>query len=92
MDKYARQIKLQNTCGQDLSKGNPLAQEALEGFQNYRMYREVGCQKSNETVAKYCFADASANSDPDSLYFYYLVSLPLPTLSHILLKLRSLIG
>ncbi|GAA5959671.1 hypothetical protein JCM3765_007234 [Sporobolomyces pararoseus] len=84
MDKYARQIKLQNTCGQDLSKGNPLAQEALEGFQNYRIYREVGCQKDNSTEPKYCFADASANSDPDSLYFYYLAegtSLPSGTVA-----------
>ncbi|GAA5904207.1 uncharacterized protein JCM6883_006406 [Sporobolomyces salmoneus] len=72
MDKYARQIKLDNTCGPDLSSGNPLAQEALEGFQNYRLYREVGCQKNNETEARYCFADASADSNPDSLYFYYL--------------------
>ncbi|GAA5992750.1 hypothetical protein JCM5350_003372 [Sporobolomyces pararoseus] len=84
MDKYARQIKLQNTCGQDLSKGNPLAQEALEGFQNYRLYREVGCQKDNSTEPKYCFADASADSDPDSLYFYYLAegtSLPSGTVA-----------
>ncbi|GAA5878461.1 hypothetical protein JCM16303_002090 [Sporobolomyces ruberrimus] len=95
MDKYARQIKLQNTCGQDLSKGNPLAQEALEGFQNYRMYREVGCQKSNETVAKYCFADASANSDPDSLYFYYLAegtSLPSGTVASCDYCLQNLLG
>lgn len=81
MDKYARQIKLQNTCGQDLSQGNPLATEALEGFQNYRLYREAGCQRSNSTEAPYCFVEASANSDPDGLYFYYLVSLTLITSS-----------
>lgn len=74
MDKYARDMKLQNTCGQDLARGNALAQEALEGFRNYRLYREVGCQRDNTTQASYCFADASANAEPDALYFYYLVS------------------
>ncbi|GAA6022252.1 hypothetical protein JCM11491_001682 [Sporobolomyces phaffii] len=95
MDKYARQIKLQNTCGQDLAKGNPLAQEALEGFQNYRLYREVGCQRSNATQPNYCFVDASANPDPDSLYFYYLAegtSLPSGTVASCDYCLQNLLA
>ncbi|GAA6027294.1 hypothetical protein JCM8097_002567 [Rhodosporidiobolus ruineniae] len=71
MDTLARQIKQSSTCGPDLDKGNPLATEALQGFLNYRMYRELGCQKSNATEQRYCFADAAANSQPDDLYLYY---------------------
>ncbi|GAA6061246.1 hypothetical protein JCM10212_002705 [Sporobolomyces blumeae] len=72
MDRYARQIKLQNTCGPDLAKGNLLAEEALDGFRNYRLYRDAGCQKDNSTDARYCLADASAAENPSALYFYYL--------------------
>ncbi|GJN89247.1 hypothetical protein Rhopal_002226-T1 [Rhodotorula paludigena] len=71
MSSYARQIQLKNTCAQDLERGNPLAVEALEGFQSYDLMREAGCLRNNETDA-YCFADASANPDPSNLYFYYL--------------------
>ncbi|GAA5943483.1 uncharacterized protein JCM15063_006486 [Sporobolomyces koalae] len=95
MDKYARQIKLDNTCGEDLSQGNPLAEEALEGFRNYRLYREVGCQKDNSTMPQYCFVDASANPDPDSLYFYYLPegsNLPSGTIASCDFCLEHLLG
>ncbi|GAA5944551.1 hypothetical protein JCM1841_001032 [Sporobolomyces salmonicolor] len=71
MDSLAQQIRLDNTCGADLALQNPLAAEALQGFRNYRLYREAGCQTNNQTGA-YCFADASAQSDPSELYFYYL--------------------
>lgn len=73
MSQLAGQIRLPNTCGPDLARGQPLVTEALMGFQNYNLYREAGCQKSNST-GRYCFAEASAQSDPDELYFYYLVS------------------
>ncbi|GAA5840297.1 hypothetical protein JCM3766R1_001450 [Sporobolomyces carnicolor] len=95
MDKYARDMKLQNTCGQDLARGNALAQEALEGFRNYRLYREVGCQRDNTTQASYCFADASANAEPDALYFYYLAegtSLPSGTVATCDYCLQTLMG
>ncbi|GAA5899351.1 hypothetical protein JCM6882_009095 [Rhodosporidiobolus microsporus] len=71
MDRLAKQIKGSNACGPDIDKGNPLAVEALDGLLNYRMYREVGCQKSNGTEARYCFAEAAAKSEPDDLYLYY---------------------
>ncbi|GAA5868819.1 hypothetical protein JCM1840_005129 [Sporobolomyces johnsonii] len=71
MDSLAQQIRLDNTCAADLALQNPLATEALQGFRNYRLYREAGCQTNNQTGA-YCFADASAQSDPSELYFYYL--------------------
>lgn len=71
MDTLAREIKGTGACGADLALGNPLATEALQGFLNYRLYREVGCQKSNSTEGTYCFADAAANSQPDDLYTYY---------------------
>jgi hypothetical protein len=113
MSQLASRIRLSNTCGPDLSKGNPLVTEALMGFQNYNLYREAGCQKNNatgqvslehgasrvegreatstccekadpSTSPQYCFAQASAQSDPDELYFYYLpegTSLPSGTTS-----------
>ncbi|ORY92654.1 hypothetical protein BCR35DRAFT_298134 [Leucosporidium creatinivorum] len=83
MSQLAVKIRLSNTCGPDLSKGNPLVTEALMGFQNYNLYREAGCQKNNST-GQYCFAQASAESEPDDLYFYYLpegTSLPSGTTS-----------
>lgn len=49
MSTLATQIRLSNTCGPDLNKRNPLVVEALEGFQNYQMMREVGCQKNEVT-------------------------------------------
>lgn len=49
MSQLATQIRLGNTCGPDLAKGNPLVTEALAGFQSYNLYREAGCQKSNST-------------------------------------------
>ncbi|GAA6002419.1 hypothetical protein JCM10207_001110 [Rhodosporidiobolus poonsookiae] len=70
MDELAAKIRLSNTCGPDLNLGNPLAVEALQGFRNYRLYREVGCLKNNETE-RYCFAEAAANKEPDDLYLYY---------------------
>ncbi|BGP15983.1 hypothetical protein JCM10213v2_003976 [Rhodosporidiobolus nylandii] len=79
MDSLAKEIKQSNTCGPDLNLGNPLAIEALRGFQNYRIYREAGCQKSNATGTPYCFAEAAAQSEPDDLYLYYVAegtSLP----------------
>ncbi|GAA5977604.1 hypothetical protein JCM11641_006874 [Rhodosporidiobolus odoratus] len=78
MDKLTKDIKQSNTCGPDLTRGNPLAVEALQGFMSYRLYREAGCQKSN-TTNTYCFAEAAANSKPDDLYLYYIgegTSLP----------------
>ncbi|GAA5916413.1 hypothetical protein JCM8208_000910 [Rhodotorula glutinis] len=78
MSNLARTIKLKNTCGPDLELGNPLATEALQGFQSYPLMREAGCAQSNET-SRYCFAEASAKKDPSDLYFYYLAegtSLP----------------
>ncbi|GAA5845950.1 hypothetical protein JCM9279_004733 [Rhodotorula babjevae] len=78
MATLARTIKLKNTCGPDLESGNPLATEALQGFQSYSLMREAGCARSNET-SRYCFAEASAKKDPSDLYFYYLAegtSLP----------------
>ncbi|GAA6049018.1 hypothetical protein NBRC10513_003203 [Rhodotorula toruloides] len=78
MDSLAAKIQLQNTCGPDLAKGNPLAIEALNGFRSYRLMREAGCQTSN-TTGRYCFAEASAKTNPSDLYYYYLpegTSLP----------------
>ncbi|GAA5943919.1 hypothetical protein JCM3775_002278 [Rhodotorula graminis] len=78
MSNLARTIKLKNTCGPDLELGNPLATEALQGFQSYPLMREAGCAQSNET-SRYCFAEASAKKDPSDLYYYYLAegtSLP----------------
>ncbi|GAA5845745.1 hypothetical protein JCM11251_007296 [Rhodosporidiobolus azoricus] len=71
MDGLAKQIKDSNACGPDIEKGNPLAIEAFNGFLNYRMYQEVGCQRSNSTDAPYCFAEAAARTEPDDLYLYY---------------------
>lgn len=76
MDSLARKLKLQNTCAKDLSLGNPLVAEALDGFNNYRLMRSAGCQRSNST-GNYCFADAATKEDPSDLYLYYLVSLRL---------------
>ncbi|GAA6029896.1 hypothetical protein NBRC10512_003628 [Rhodotorula toruloides] len=78
MDSLAAKFQLQNTCGPDLAKGNPLAIEALNGFRSYRLMREAGCQTSN-TTGRYCFAEASAKTNPSDLYYYYLpegTSLP----------------
>ncbi|GAA5972521.1 hypothetical protein JCM8115_003150 [Rhodotorula mucilaginosa] len=71
MDSLARKLKLQNTCAKDLSLGNPLVAEALDGFNNYRLMRSAGCQRSNST-GNYCFADAATKEDPSDLYLYYL--------------------
>ncbi|KWU43078.1 hypothetical protein RHOSPDRAFT_35337 [Rhodotorula sp. JG-1b] len=71
MDSLARKLKLQNTCAKDLSLGNPLVAEALDGFNNYRLMRSAGCQRSNST-RNYCFADAATKEDPSDLYLYYL--------------------
>lgn len=49
MSQLAAQIRLSNTCGPDLARGQPLVAEALMGFQNYNLYREAGCQKNNST-------------------------------------------
>jgi hypothetical protein len=49
MSQLATRIRLFNTCGPDLTKQNPLVVEALEGFQNYEMMREAGCQRNNVT-------------------------------------------
>ncbi|GEM07357.1 sterol metabolism-related protein [Rhodotorula toruloides] len=78
MDSLAAKIQQQNTCGPDLAKGNPLAVEALNGFRSYRLMREAGCQLSN-TTGRFCFAEASAKTNPSDLYYYYLpegTSLP----------------
>ncbi|GAA5857468.1 hypothetical protein JCM8547_009288 [Rhodosporidiobolus lusitaniae] len=70
MDSLAVRIKQNAACGADYQRGNPLVEEALAGFLNYRLYREASCQKSNSTE-QYCFAEAAANSDPDDLYLWY---------------------
>jgi hypothetical protein len=78
MSQLATNIKRQNACGPDLNKGNPLVTEALQGFQNYNLLREAGCQRNAETN-QYCLAEACAAPNPDELYFYYLpagTSLP----------------
>ncbi|GAA6048279.1 hypothetical protein JCM3770_006517 [Rhodotorula araucariae] len=72
MSSLAHTIQLKNTCGPDLALGNPLAAEALQGFQGYELMREAGCARNNDTAAQYCFAEASAKADPSDLYYYYL--------------------
>lgn len=47
-----------NTGGDDLALGNALAVAALNSFQNFKLYREVGCLKDERTQA-YCFAEAA---------------------------------
>ncbi|KAM0787730.1 hypothetical protein ACM66B_003788 [Microbotryomycetes sp. NB124-2] len=78
MSSLATNIRLSNTCGEDLRRQNPLVVQALQGFQNYALMREAGCQVDDST-GRYCFAEACAAATPDQLYFYYLpegTSLP----------------
>ncbi|KAK4046191.1 hypothetical protein OIV83_006266 [Microbotryomycetes sp. JL201] len=78
MSNLATRIRLPNTCGEDLKRQNPLVVQALQGFQNYGLMREAGCQLDGMT-GRYCFAEACASATPDLLYFYYLAegtSLP----------------
>lgn len=49
MAALATEVRLQSTCGPDLTLGNALAVEALTGFQNYELMRQAGCQRSNST-------------------------------------------
>ena len=60
MDSYAAQIAQPANCGQDISKGNALAVAALNGFRNFRLYREAGCLKDAAQDSEgYCFARAA---------------------------------
>lgn len=71
MASLVERIQQPGVCGKDLNDGNALAQAALDGFRNYELMKEVGCQKDPDTGA-YCYADAAFSSNPSSLYFYYL--------------------
>ncbi|SCV74266.1 BQ2448_6698 [Microbotryum intermedium] len=71
MNQLAGQLAKAENCGNDLSRRNPLVLEALEGFQNYAMMYQAGCQRNNVT-AQYCFAEANVATDPSALYYYYL--------------------
>ncbi|SGY48510.1 BQ5605_C001g00657 [Microbotryum silenes-dioicae] len=71
MNQLAGQLAKARNCGNDLSRRNPLVLEALEGFQNYAMMYQAGCQRNNVT-AQYCFAEANVATDPSAQYYYYL--------------------
>lgn len=49
MAQLADQITHSDTCGPDLTAKNAIAQQALQGFQNYDLMRLSGCQKNNST-------------------------------------------
>lgn len=50
---YASQMVTNQNCGADLQAQNPLAVQALTGFQNYLLYYGAGCLKDN-TTGIYC--------------------------------------
>ena len=49
MGQLASEVRHSSTCGPDLAVGNAVAVQALMGFQNYALMRELGCEKSNTT-------------------------------------------
>jgi hypothetical protein len=70
MAAYAIKLKQSNVCGPDLAAGNALATTAYNGFLNYQLYYEIGCQKS-ETTDNYCLAEAAdSGTDQSSMYWW----------------------
>lgn len=82
MSNYGHQVKQSANCQDDAAMGNPVVNQAYNGFNAYGALYRAGCLRS-QTSGGYCFADAVTNtSAPTSSYVYYLplgVNLPAGT-------------
>lgn len=95
MSYLAQEIQQADTCGADLSLGNPVVTQAYNGFIAYEPLYHAGCL--TDVAGNYCFATAVTNaSAAANSYIYYLplgVALPggtQPTCNSCLKKTMSI--
>ncbi len=72
MTSFAANISSTSSCATDLSRQNPLIQQAKLGLEAYKPLYTASCLR-NPSTSSYCFADAITNaSSPADSYVYFL--------------------